>query len=102
MKRKGAKSEVLQEAIDKEIKYLKGDGLAKDRIEELRQIHDDEVDLEFVLEMEDEEDKAEEIEKKIEREVFKTKEQKVGDFRTKNPNLTMKYGGVNDVYQAAM
>lgn len=89
---------MLKEAIDKEIKYLKGDGLNKDQIEEIKQIHDEEVDLEFILDMDGEDDKADEIDLKIEREVFKTKEQKVEDFRKRNPNKVMRYGGSNNVF----
>ena len=77
---------------------MKGDGLNKDQIDEIKQIHNEEVDLEFILDMEDEEDKAEEIDDKIEREVFKTKEQKYQDFRKNNPNYVMKYGGSNNMF----
>ena len=89
---------MLKEAVDKEIKYLKGDGLNKDQIEEIKQIHDEEVDLEFILDMDGEDDKADQIDDKIEREVFKTKEQKIEDFRNKDPNVAMRYGGSNYVF----
>ena len=43
-----------------------------------------------------------EIEETIERNVFKTQDQKIQDFNDKNPNILMINGGTNDVYQAVL
>ena len=61
----------------------------------------DQFNLEFMLEFNSgEEEEEEDIEEKIQREVTKTKKQKMEDFKKIDPNLVMKNGGFNDVYQA--
>ena len=104
MKQKAEDHEDLKEAVDKEVKYLKGEGLDKAEIEEIQKIHEDQLDLEFILDLKEKEDdeESDEIENRIEREVYKTKEQKMEDFNNNSPNITMKYGGSNDVFQGIM
>ena len=50
--------------------------------------------------MEDNDDS--DIERKIEREVYKTKNQKMEDFINHAPNVVMKNGETNDVIQAIL
>ena len=72
-----------------------------DEFEERKQIHREQLSLNFIIE-EREEDTAEMIEDKIHSEVTKTKEQKMEDFLSKPGNLPMKNGGDNDVLQAVL
>jgi len=61
------------------------------------------MDLRFIVDVDDDfEGQNEEFMRKIEREVYKTKDQKMDDFMNMNPSIAMRNGGNNDVYQAVM
>ena len=73
MEQKCSKNEKLKNAITAELKELKGEDKDKKEIEEMEAIQKEEVDLEFILEVEGEHcKKQDEIESIIQREIFKT------------------------------
>lgn len=83
-------------ALNKEIDYFKGDS---EQIKEDQENQKKETDLEFIINQYDDfESTNEEIIQKIEREVYKTEEQKEEDYINMDPNLPMLNGGTNDVY----
>ena len=99
-KRIGNKNKKVKEAIKEELLFLKGD---KELINIDEQNKKEDMDLRFIVDVDDDfEGQNEEFMRKIEREVYKTKDQKMDDFMNMNPSIAMRNGGNNDVYQAVM
>ena len=93
---KAKKSKKLTRAINNELKdryKLKDD----ESFYERRKIHKDSLDLRFVINDQKSTLTATNLEDKIEREITKTKDQKIHDFEKRNPSLPMIGGGRNDV-----
>lgn len=93
----------LKEAVKAQLKDIRGKDRSEEERKEIAKIHKDEIDLDFMLDIEGINVKEKhEIESVIVREIYKTSEQKKEDFKNHNPNLPMIYGGKNDVFQAVM
>lgn len=87
------RSRLLTTALNRElVDVVKRDG--DEQFEERRRIHEEALSLQFISEEKGMADK--DIQDKIEREVTKTKEQKLEDLRRVKPALPMAGGGPND------
>ena len=93
------KSKLITNALNDEMK----DQYQKDHDKDFdlrKSIHKQQLDLDFIIK--DKEVTAEEIEAKIEREVSKTKTEKMDDFLNNRPTMPMNGGGANDALQAVL